>query len=377
MRVKSLLGRTLTLLDEAFEVKRKALGTVPFKQSSLQDAHIQQIIKDAAAVTGKPVSEIVQAVQKEMKEIAEMQKYSPLLYDIASRNAAESAVFDLVVHSRAVGYKHLVKFEPVVFNELIKLVRRDHRQFFPLRQPGDPSRYVFNFNPILVPTNKKELKHFNSIKTAAATPKGEFIFNTVFMQKLLDWAVIEGVRPSAKKYQSNGGPIPDAYVYIEFLIVHELLHYSYGDFNYGVQMPEFSHKVHNWASDFRSNYMLVKSGYHQLPIGLFSDDINSDRQNSYRDMAQLVADELKKLPQPLQQKFEDLAGLDDHPPKPGGEPSPGQGQPPPPRKPQVGDVVRHKTTGEYYTVTGVDPSGKIETEKATPEEVSAAQQKAG
>ena len=373
--IASRLGRTLIMLDEAFEVRRKEKGEVGFKSSSLQSPHIRQIINDASAVTGKPVSEIVNIVQQKMKEVEEMQKYSPLLYDIARQNAAESAVFDLVIHSRARGYQNLVKFDPVVFNQLINMVRKEHKQFFPLRQPADPSRYVFRFNPILVPTTKKELAQFNSIKTAAATSKGEFIFNTEFMQKIMDWAVIEGVRPTSKKYESNGGPIPDAYVYVEFLIVHELLHYSYGDFNYGVQMPEFSQKIHNYASDFRSNYMLVKSGYHQLPIGLFSDDINADRQPTYKQMVKLVDQELKKLPPPLQDLFKDLTQLDDHPS--GGEPGePSQqpgGEPGKDGKPSFkpGDIVQNKATGDYYKVTNVR-DGKLVTQKATAAEVAQA-----
>jgi hypothetical protein len=374
-RIESRVGRALVMLDEAFEIKRKALGTVPFKQTSLQDPHIQQIISDTSAVTGSSVQEITQYLQKKMAEIEQMKKYSPILYEIAAKNAAETAVFDFIVHSRARAHKHLVSFDPLVFNQLLKLVRRDHRQFFPLRQPGDTSRYVFNFNPILVPTTKKELQKFNRVDTAAATAKGEFIFNTEFMQKLLDWAAMEGVRPNGAKYQSNGGPIPDAYCYIEFLIVHELLHYSYGDFNYGIQMPEFTHMIHNYASDFRSNYMLVKSGYPQLPIGLFSDDVNADRQGSYREMAQLVSDELKKLPPPLQKTFQDLAGLDQHTPSdgdPGGEPPPSKGEGKGKQQIAPGSVVRNKSTGEYYRVDEVR-DGKLVTQRATPEEIKAAQ----
>ena len=64
----------------------------------------------------------------------------------------------------------------------------------------------------------------SNINTAAATPKGEFLFNKKFMQELMDFAMVEGLHPKGKKYVSNGGNIPDCYAYIEFLIIHELLH---------------------------------------------------------------------------------------------------------------------------------------------------------
>jgi hypothetical protein len=107
------------------------------------------------------------------------------------------------------------------------------------------------------------------------------------------------------------------------------MHFAYGDFNYSKQLPQFNHKVHNWASDFRSNYDLVKNNFAQLPIGLFSDHINSDRQGSYTDMAQLVHDELKKLPPHLQKLWEKIAKIDEEPNKPK-TPKKTSTKPPPP-----------------------------------------------
>lgn len=302
-------SRITRALLEAYDIGRAELGKVPFKVSDIQDSHIQAVVEAASKKTGVPADQIAAKIKKEIADIEKMKQYSYLLYDTAAKNAAESAAFDLIAH---VDNPNFTKFDPAIFFKLIDLVQLENDQFFPLRAPGEVN-YVFDVNPILVPSNKKEFQKYNSIDTAAATAKGDFIFNRDFMQKLMDWAVMENLHPKGKKYESNGGPIPDNYAYIEFLIVHELLHYSYGDFTHGTRLSQYTPLEHNYASDFRSNYMLVKNGFDQLPIGLFSDHINADRQRSYQEMVDLVHNELKKLPKPLQQTFQDIAGrLDDH-----------------------------------------------------------------
>jgi hypothetical protein len=325
MRV-SPRSRIAAALMEAMSIKRAAPGEVPFKQTSLNDPHVQQIVQAASAQTGVPAAEIEQQMQQHIDKIEEMKQYSYLLYDTAARNAAQSAAFDLIAHSRDVA--SAPKFDVVTFVQLVKMIQMEHEQFFPLRAPGE-TNYIFSINPILLPSNKKEFAKWNDvINTAAATAKGEFLFNVPFMQKLMDFAHVEGLRPKGKKYESNGGPIPDEYAYIEFLIMHELLHYSYGDFTQGEKLKQYSPTTHNYASDFRSNYMLVKNGYDQLPIGLFSDHINYDRQGSYKEMVELVHNELKKMPKPLQDKFKEIADMDQHEPDNFGEPSePGEGKP--------------------------------------------------
>lgn len=358
----SRIGRALW---EAFDVRRAAPGQVGFKNTTITDPHIRQIVKAAAAKTGVSEADIEKGLHKYITKIEDMKQYSYLLYDTAARNAAESAAFDMIEHS---AQAHHEKFDPVMFMKLIQMVQLEHDQFFPLRAPGE-TNYIFNISPILLPSNKKEYAHWNNVVlTAAATAKGEFLFNVPFMQKLMTFAEVEGLKPKGKKYKHNGGPIPDAYAYIEFLIMHELLHYTYGDFAAGKRMPEFSPKIHNYASDYRSNYMLVKSGYDQLPIGLFSDHINYDRQGKYKDMVELVDSELKKMPKPLQDAFKDIADMDDHPT------SQQPPQPPPPPQPlKVGDVVKEKKTGKYYKVTAITSAGKVDTVEATPTEVQAVQ----
>lgn len=302
------------ILSEAFSIMPSAPNTVKFRQSAITDPHIQEIIKHTAEKTGVPVADIVTKMQQNIAKVVDLKKYSPVLYDTIAQAMADSAAFDLIEHSKRLQSANHQKFNLKIFYDLIEMVEFEHDQFFPLRAPGE-TNYIFHIDPILVPgnTDPKLEKMYASVGTAAATAGGHFIFNKNFMQKLMDYAQVEGLKPQGKKYQSNGGTIPDCYAYIEFLIMHELLHYTYGDFAHGKRLNQYSHAVHNWASDFRSNYMLVKNGYDQLPIGLFSDSINYDRQGSYDAMVKLVHDELAKLPKDKQEQAEKaMSDLDDH-----------------------------------------------------------------
>lgn len=364
---KTRIGRALTKgdtelmrkikINEAFDMTRKELGELPFRSSSLTDPHIIKLIKDAAAKTGEDPKAIWAMIKDKIKKIEEFKKYSPILYDTIARDAVSQAAFDLVEHATV---DKPVKFDVPTFFKLIKMIELEHDQFFPLRAPGE-TNYIFHIDPILVPSSKPELQKFNSIGTAAATSDGDFIFNVPFMQKLMDWAVIEGVKPVGRKYISNGGDIPDAYAYIEFLIMHELLHYSFGDFSHGRRLKQYSPQIHNWATDFRSNYMLVKNGYNQLPIGLFSDHINYDRQLRYDDMIKLVDAELKKLPKDLQDVFQDMAEMDDHPQPQDqqGKQEQGKGKSKQDDKINVGDIVKHND-GSFGKVKKVNADGSVE-----------------
>ena len=302
------------MMAEAFTHVKKRLGDVPFKTSTLGDPHIREIIKATSARTGVPEAEIEGKISKEVAKIEEFKKYSYLLYDTAARNAVETAAFDLIEkaaeHPGFGGANGRIMFSVSTFNKLVRMVEQENHRFFPHRAPGEVN-YIWHIDPILVPNTDSKFAKLKSVNTAAATANGEFIFSVPFMQKLMDFATAEGLQPKGRKYQSNGGTIPDAYAYIEFLIMHEFLHYSEGDFTAFKRMPQYSHQVHNYASDFRSNYLLVKSGYDQLPLGLFSDHLNYDRQGSYASLVKLVDEELKKLPKPLQDDFEKISGMDE------------------------------------------------------------------
>lgn len=295
-------------IQEAFDIRRKNVGEIPFKKSDINDPYIKELIYHASEKMGVSAIEIAKKIKDSVDKIEGFKKYSTILYETMARNAVETAAFDLIEHSKKLDK---VQYDQTTFNKLMRMVEHEHDSFFPLRAPGE-NNYIFHIDPIIVPNSR--WPQYTNIGTAAATESGHFIFNQPFMQKLLDWASIEELKPKGKKYVSNGGTIPNEYGYIEFLIMHELLHYAYGDFQSSNRLKQYTNREHNWASDFRSNYMLVKNGYSQLPIGLFSDLINYDRQGSYSQIVKVVHDELAKLPKPEKEQFEDMATLDDHEP---------------------------------------------------------------
>jgi hypothetical protein len=117
--------------------------------------------------------------------------------------------------------------------------------------------------------------------------------------------------------------------------------------------------------DFRSNYMLVKSGYEQLPIGLFSDDLNFDREltSSYPKLIKVLDEELKKLPKDLQAWVEIEMEVDTHGPPPPPPP------PAPPWSPTVGEIVLDKKNGTFVRIDKINNDGTVEANPLSPKEI--------
>lgn len=364
-------------IREALIATRSEKGAVPFKSSSVADQHIRKIISKISQDSGVPETLIYEFIENHIGRLTEVRKYSPFLFDTMLKNATETAVFSLIERS-----EHLknmkwndVKFDPDIMFKLIKLIELDHKDWFKkgLRAPGNFKRIYF-INPIFVPSHIPDYKKFNSTTTAAATAAGEFIFNSHFLQRLLNYGHAIGIKGNGKKYKSNGGTIPDPYSYIEFVVIHELMHYVWGDFAAGRRLDKYDHGAHNWASDFRSNYTLVKNGYIQLPMGLFSDDLNLDRPetNSYSKLVKFVNDEMMKLPPNLRQWTQKEFETDEHPVKKPPKP-PKPPPPPPPGKPEIkeGSVVQHKITGTYLVVTKLKDDGSVaEVRRANQDEIN-------
>ena len=319
------------MLNEAFDNKRREFGEVKFSSTSLDDPHVKKIIDEIVSKHGIKREELIKGVEDRIKEFDDIAKKSPILYDTIKKNIVEQEIFDLME-------KHKVadtapRFDVKIFSKLLRFIKIEHDQFFPLRNFID-HKYLYNPVVVLVPSNKPEHKKFNDVDTAAATPTGEFIFCKPFMQKLIDYAHLKGITPKGKKYVGNGGEIPDEYAYIEFLIIHEFMHYTYADFHYQKKLKA-NPKIINWVGDFRTNYLLVKSGFEQLPIGLFSDHVNYDRQKSYKEMYDIVKSEFDKLSKDQQEKVQQaMDGMgDDHeqgesePGEGSGKSQPGDGEP--------------------------------------------------
>lgn len=306
---------------------RNAVGVTKFLESEWHSKHVVDVLKYLAAGGKQTEAEIKDEVQEKVDKFKDLQKYSLVLYETVSKNIIESELFNKLSDIRKANSDHphaAPEFDPVLFMKLVRIVKSEHPRFFPLRNFSD-SKHLYNPRWILVPNDTE--KRYNSIPTAAATATGEFIFCVPFMQDLLNFAAIKGLKPKSKKYESQGGSFPDGYAYIEFLILHELMHYTQADFHYGKVFKDVSPKILNYVGDYRSNYELVKGGYEQLPIGLYSDHINYDRQNTYKEMIDLVVTEMAKLPKDMQEKLQkhlDQQG-DEHGEQ--GEPSEGDAEP--------------------------------------------------
>jgi hypothetical protein len=70
---------------EALDIRRKGAGEVPFKNTTLMDRHIQEIVKRVSTQTGVPAELITAEMQKGMEQIAKLKNISPMLYDTLAK----------------------------------------------------------------------------------------------------------------------------------------------------------------------------------------------------------------------------------------------------------------------------------------------------
>lgn len=286
-------------LTEAFENRKWNKGEVKFSEAKLSDPHIQKILKEAARITNIPLADIEKDVQSKVDNFKDISTKAPILYGTILKNFVENETFNLMQEHK-ISSPTCPKFNRTIFYQLVYAIKADHEQFYPLRSFMNHKRL---YDAVIIFTDNPDYPDYNDCETACASPKGVFAFNPGFCQDLMEMAHLKEVKPKGKKYECNGGDIPDEYCYIEFVIIHEFMHYTYDDFHYQKVIPNANPDIINWVGDFRTNYLLVKSGYEQLPMGLFNDDINYDRQKSYKEMYDLVESEMKKLSDPELEKL--------------------------------------------------------------------------
>lgn len=365
------------IITEALETRKFQPGQVKFSKSDWNDPHIQKILAAVATAAGVPAATIVAEVNNKLAQFAPMVQKAPILYKTIKDNMIEGELFNKLAEDLPNPIESgAPTFKERTFFKLVRSIAAEHDEFWPLRSYIDGRRLQPKFEFVTIPMSGE------GVTTAAATPNGEFIFNTIFMQKLLDYAALKEIAPKGKKYVSNGGDIPDGYAYIEFLILHEFMHYTNDDFHYQKVIPNADNKIINWVGDFRSNYLLVKSGYEQLPIGLFNDDINYDRQKTYVEMYDLVKKEMEAMRDPemeeLMKKIQETLDKmgDDH--EPGQEQGKSQ-----PAKPGQGEEGEGSGPGGEMTPEDIDKAGKAtegkmeEGEDLSPEERAKKEGKAG
>lgn len=363
----------LSKIEEALENKKIQAN---YKSSSLDDPQIKSVIAKFSQESGIPQDKILEEINKEIEKAQDLSKYSPKYLNTMMLNIVEESLFTLIWKNRQDISRTdpSYQFSPAIFSKLIKYIDKEHRKrynieqsLFPLKaQRGeDDFRHIGTLNPILVPTVLPEYKKYNNVKTAAATATGDFIFNVKFMDSLLYYGSLIGIGPNKgpakNKYVSNGGDIPDNYCYLEFLILHEIFHYVFGDFAYGRRFKQYDNRVHNIASDLRSNHILVRGGYVQLPLGLYSNDLNLDKEETknYSKLIKEVKKELDKLPKQMQAWIEEKVA-DDHTTS-----APSQKEK---WVPKPGEIVINKD--RFVQIISVDEqSGKVVAREISEEEV--------
>lgn len=349
-------------ITEALSSIKAKVGEVKFSETKLDDPHIKKVIQYLVASGKITEQELKKRIDEKIVKFADVAQKAPILYSTIMKNIVEDIVFGFF---KGMDVEGAPKFSKIIFNKLWMFVSVENKGMWPLNNFIDrkslhnPQRFFIDQD---APDFDKKSK-YSSVDTAAATPNGHFIFNVQFMQNLLNWAHIKGLKPKSKKYKSNGGQIPDEYAYIEFLIMHELMHYTCADFYYQKIIPNANSKIINWVGDFRSNYDLVKSGYEQLPMGLYNDHINYDRQTSYSEMYNLVKSEFDKLPKEEQEKVSGQMGeqSDDH--GPGNEEGEtGEGE----TGDKTTDDIDKGSKGASQKVAGEDAEGEPEKQGDTP-----------
>jgi predicted metal-dependent peptidase len=282
-------------------------GTANFSVSDWNTPYIKHIIQELEKA-GYPLAEIQMGMAEDLEMLEQMNNIVPKLTQTMYQNRVETGLFDFIWHHvdnsklrSAIGAPKFSR--PTMQRLLAEMAAANNGEFFPLRSVVEKTTLS---HPAV--EYSEDNPRYKDITTAAATPSGNFIFNENFMQALINFAFMKGVKPSSRYFKANGGDIPDAYCYAEFVLAHELLHYTHSDFHKQHTIPNPSHRIINYASDMRSNYILVKSGYSQLPMGLFSDEFNFDKYRDFNKLYHDIKAELDKLPKDQRTQVE--AGMD-------------------------------------------------------------------
>lgn len=333
------------LIDFLYEGIQNIRGETKWLETNLQTPHIQKIINELAMYLKVPVSQIEQDIKEKFDSYPKPQ--SKIAEETMYKNALESVIFNELrelTKNDTKDNKFINKsprFSIRIFQDLWNMIRAEHDDLFPLTSIINKKAIMPKY--IILPSASNP--EWNEVDTAAIDANATIGFNTKFMQDLLDFAHLKGLQPQGKKYTNNGGSIPAEYAYIEFLILHEFMHYIYADQYYQQKLKAHPVLI-NLTGDFRTNQVLVKAGYEQIPVGMFSEHINYDKQKTYKEMYDLVKKEFSK-------------DQDNKTPPP----------PPPPKPPkdvfEVGDIVttdNGKTKHRVVKVGQKDANGDYDLE---------------
>ena len=305
MSEMSKMSKRSSLLETHITAKK---GKVNFTVADENTPYIINMIKKISNITKEPFDKLLSDIKEEVKKEVDSYGDSHKFYDVQKQNVIESVVFNRLKDVSA--ELKTTKFDEETFYYMFRAIIAKNRSFLKIRDIYTGKKV--NFNIILTPAPSfiKQPSWVTDVDTAAASPEGDVIFNKKFAQQLIDYAELKGEKPEGSMYKSNGGRVPDSYAYLEFLILHEIYHIVHSDHFHQVHKKGMTGLMQNYLGDFITNYNLVKAGYKQLPIGLFSNDFNYDHYDSMNDMQNDIIKEFKKLS--LEDKEKLNSEMDDH-----------------------------------------------------------------
>ena len=300
MKYLSINEAELSKSDNSLAHKYAKKGTVAFAKSSLQEPHIKKGIEICAKWFGVYDTVIETRIATRVLETKKQLEYSQKLFAQIADNQVESELFQIFWdYQIPVPGAFQIKSHRGVYKRFFMMMVNSLRMRFgldkdrgymkpkTLKAPG-----IFHYSRINGDADYNENQQVSTAYSLGST--GSYYFDIDFSQALLNFGKLKEIKPFGKVFKNRGGVIPDEFGYLETVIFHEFMHYYHDDTEYYNIKPGCVHKIMNWASDFRSNYLLSKSGFTQLPLGLYSDEINFDRQMNLDEMYEVVKMELEK-----------------------------------------------------------------------------------
>lgn len=279
-------------------------GNVTFETADINTPYVQKIIDEISLRTNKPRADVLKEIEEKHEQFKQNIQGPDRMFAVQRQNSIESIIFDMLQPTDA------DKLDERTFNYMFKAIIAKNKTFLKIEDRITGKRVKFNVILTPQPAFVKQPDWVKSVGTAAASPEGDVVFNKAFASKLIAYASAKGVKAKGSMYVSNGGTVPDSYAYIEFLILHEIYHIIHADHFQQTRTKGMTGKMQNYLGDFITNYNLVKAGYAQLPIGLFSNDYNFDKFRTMVDMQKAIIEDFNELNKNQQDQMDDQ--MDDH-----------------------------------------------------------------
>mgnify|MGYP003605860845 CR=1 FL=1 len=279
-------------------------GNVTFETADINTPYVQKIIDEIAKRSNKPRDEVLKEIEEEHEQFKQNIQGPDRMFAVQRQNSIESVIFNKLTPTDA------DKLDERTFNYMFKAIIAKNKTFLKIEDRITGKKVKFNVILTPQPAFVKQPDWVKSVGTAAASPEGDVVFNKAFASKLIAYASAKGIKAKGSMYVSNGGTVPDSYAYIEFLILHEIYHIIHADHFQQSRTEGMTGKMQNYLGDFITNYNLVKAGYAQLPIGLFSNDYNFDKFKTMVDMQKAIIEDFNELNKNQQDQMDDQ--MDDH-----------------------------------------------------------------